>query len=130
MLQAGEWNATAEGTWEKVWAHRRSKAPLLGRARGGGGTTTRISLHTRGLSEGGAPPAQAMGVEKPLAHATGDRALLVWTMGIWAPLVWAKGSRGLSAHGATCVIYRCSGTDQISHLRNQREAWPATTRAL
>ena len=22
----------AEGTWEKVWAHRRSKAPLLGRA--------------------------------------------------------------------------------------------------
>ena len=26
----------AEGTREKVWAHRRSKAPLLGRARGGG----------------------------------------------------------------------------------------------
>ena len=73
---------------------------------------------------------QALGGEKPLARAKGDRALLVQAMGGWAPLVWAKGSRGLSAHGATCVIYRCSGTDQISHLRNQREAWPATTRAL
>ena len=36
VLQAGEWNTTAEGTQEKVWAYRRSKAPLLGRARGGG----------------------------------------------------------------------------------------------
>ena len=35
MLWAGEWNATAEGTQEKVWACRRSKAPLLGRVRGG-----------------------------------------------------------------------------------------------
>ena len=26
----------AEGTWEEVWALRRSKAPLLGRVRGGG----------------------------------------------------------------------------------------------
>ena len=26
----------AEGTWKKVWAHRRGKAPLLGRERGGG----------------------------------------------------------------------------------------------
>ena len=34
--QAEEWNATAEGTREKVWACRRGKAPLLGRARGGG----------------------------------------------------------------------------------------------
>ena len=36
VLQSGEWNAKAEGNWEKVWAHRRSKAPLLGRVRGGG----------------------------------------------------------------------------------------------
>ena len=32
--RAGEWSATAEGNWEEVWAHRRSKVPLLGRARG------------------------------------------------------------------------------------------------
>ena len=32
----GERNATAEETWEEVWAHRRSKVPLLGMARGGG----------------------------------------------------------------------------------------------
>ena len=31
---AGEWSATAEGTQEEVWAWRRSKASLLGRARG------------------------------------------------------------------------------------------------
>ena len=36
MPQAGEWNATAEGTQEEVWACRRNKVPLLGRARGGG----------------------------------------------------------------------------------------------
>ena len=28
---AGEWKATAEGTWEKVRTHRRDKEPLLGR---------------------------------------------------------------------------------------------------
>ena len=28
---AEEWNATAEGTQEKIWTHRRSKATLLGR---------------------------------------------------------------------------------------------------
>ena len=32
----GEQSTTAKRTWEKVWAHRRSKAPLLGRVRGGG----------------------------------------------------------------------------------------------
>ena len=36
VLQTGEWNARAEGTREEVWAHRRSKVPLLGRVRGGG----------------------------------------------------------------------------------------------
>ena len=33
MLWAGEWNTTAEGTWEEVWAHRRNKGPLLGKRR-------------------------------------------------------------------------------------------------
>ena len=35
-LRAEEWNDTAEGTQEEVWACRRSKLPLLGRVRGGG----------------------------------------------------------------------------------------------
>ena len=35
-LRAGEWGAMAQGAQEKVQAHRRGKAPLLGRARGGG----------------------------------------------------------------------------------------------
>ena len=30
-MQAKEGNATAEGTWEKVWTRRRGKAPLLWR---------------------------------------------------------------------------------------------------
>ena len=30
MPQAKEGNAMVEGTWEKVWTHRRGKAPLLG----------------------------------------------------------------------------------------------------
>ena len=35
MLWAEDWNATANGTQEKVWACRGSKEPLLGRVRGG-----------------------------------------------------------------------------------------------
>ena len=35
MPRAGEWIARAEGTWELVWAHLRSKVPLLGKAGGG-----------------------------------------------------------------------------------------------
>ena len=33
---AGKQNATAKGTLEEIWSHRRSKVPLLWRARGGG----------------------------------------------------------------------------------------------
>ena len=33
---AGEQSTTVKGAWKRAWAHRRSKAPLLGRARGGG----------------------------------------------------------------------------------------------
>ena len=32
---AGEWSTIAEATLEEVWAHRRSKVPLLGKRRGG-----------------------------------------------------------------------------------------------
>ena len=34
--RAGEPSDTAEGTQEEVWALKRNKVPLLGRARGGG----------------------------------------------------------------------------------------------
>ena len=82
VLQVGEWNATAEGTWEKVWARRRSKAPLLGRVRGGGADhhrnlPARWTPALRGWSTSGT----ATGGEKPLTRATGDQALPVWAMG-------------------------------------------------
>ena len=53
-LWAGEWNTIAKGAWEEVWAHRRSKALLVGRGRGGGATPIGISLCMLGLSEEGA----------------------------------------------------------------------------
>ena len=46
MLLAVEWNAMAEGTWEKVWVRKRGKMPLLGRVRGGGVDAIGISLCT------------------------------------------------------------------------------------
>lgn len=39
MLRAAEWKATTEGTWEKVWTHRRDKVPVLGRGEKEGWTT-------------------------------------------------------------------------------------------
>ena len=73
-LWAGEWSTIAKGTQEEVWVHRRIKSPLLEKARGRGADHHRS---THRISEGGAP----------LVQATGG----------WAPLVWAKGTRGLSA---------------------------------
>ena len=50
----------AERTQEKVWAHRKIKAPLLGKARGGGADSHRTlsAQGHAGLSEGGAPLVQ------------------------------------------------------------------------
>ena len=45
MLRAGEWKATAEATWEKVWTCRRDKVPLLGRGEEEGWVTIENSLH-------------------------------------------------------------------------------------
>ena len=42
--QVGEWSTTAKGIWEEVWAHRRSKVPLLGRGREGGEDHIGIAL--------------------------------------------------------------------------------------
>ena len=46
-LRAGEWKATTEGTWEKVWTHRRDKVPVLGRGEEEGRATVEYSLRPR-----------------------------------------------------------------------------------
>ena len=73
MPWIGEGNATAEGTWEKVWTYRRGKAPLLGRVRGGGADHHRKlcaleHMHACWLSEGREALAQDPGSKKPLSH--------------------------------------------------------------
>ena len=99
MLWAREWNARVERTWEKVWAQRRSKAPLLGRARGGGSDHHRnLPVHTgtpalRGQDTSGT----GYGWREATCLTTGDWVLLVPATGGWAPLEWAKGSWGLRA---------------------------------
>ena len=133
MLQAGEWNTTAEGTQEKFWAHRRNKVLLLERARGGGADRHRnlpVCSSVSMLSEGEAPLGQATGSNKPLAQPTGDRVLLVQAAGVWEPLVWAKGIRGLSVTWCLSHDLQAVGTDCGGSLRGQREAWPATTGGL
>ena len=56
--------------------------------------------------------------------------LLVQATGGQAPIVWAKGIRGLSA--MWCLLYdlQVAETGCSGHLRGQREAWLATTGAL
>ena len=59
---AGEWDTTAEGTWEEVWAQRRSKAPLSWRARRGGVDCHKNLFSCTSInSEGGASLAGAVG---------------------------------------------------------------------
>ena len=85
-----EWCATwgveylSRKTWEKVWARRRSKAPLLGRERGGRVTIIGISLYT---------PMQALRRGAILLQATGGKKPLARAMGDWAHLVQARGGQ-------------------------------------
>ena len=60
----------------------------------------------------------------------GDKALLVQATGGQAPIVWAKGIRGLSA--TWCLLHdpQVAGTGCGCCLRGQREAWLATTGGL
>ena len=44
-LRAGEWKATTEGTWEKIWTLRRDKVPVLGRREEEGLSAIEYSLH-------------------------------------------------------------------------------------
>ena len=85
MLRAGEWNATVERTQEKFWARRRSKATLLGRARGGADHHRPLPTHMHmvRLSEGRALLVQIMGGEKPLfgPQETGHFLCRPWVAG-------------------------------------------------
>ena len=60
----------------------------------------------------------------------GDWALLVQAIGGLAPVVWAKGIRGLSVMCCLLHILEVAGTDSSGRLRGQREAWLATTGGL
>ena len=53
-LRAGEWKATTEGTWEKIWTHMRHKAPMLGRGEEEGRAAIEYSLQP---SKHACPPA-------------------------------------------------------------------------
>ena len=92
VLQVGEWNATAEGTWEKVWARRRSKAPLLGRVRGGGADHHRnLPVHMSWDSQRVGASGRSNGWQEATCSGYQRPELLVQA------LVWTKGSMGLSA---------------------------------
>ena len=56
--------------------------------------------------------------------------LLVQNTGGQAPIVWAKGIRGLNA--MWCLLHnpQVAGTDCSSRLRGRREVWLATTGGL
>ena len=126
-----EQNTTAKGTWEEIWAHRRSKGPLLRRTRGGGGDRHRnlFSYACIGSERVGhlwcrqVVRGHLLGLQKTWCLLCG----LQVTQHLF---VWAKGSGvGGKCNVAPLVIYR-QGTNHSSHLRNQREAWEAITRLL
>ena len=118
----------AEETQEKVWVCRKSKAPLLGRERGGG-----EALH------GNLPVRTCMGSQSVgclwcrllLARS---HLLWLWKTGRFLFRLWVDGHLlcGLRAAGAKCevVSLQVARTDCDSHLGGQREAWPATSGVL
>ena len=89
---SSEWNATAEGTRDEVWAHRRSKSPLLGRMKGV------VDLHRNLLpcACAGSQRVQATSGKRPLALTMEDRMSLVWATDSQAPPVRSKASWALS----------------------------------
>ena len=129
--QAEEGNTTVEGTRGKVQTHRRGKVPLLGGQEEEGQTAIGNSLcqsvhmpvALRGWGGSGAGYRQ----QKASCLFRGDWAFLVQAMSGQAPLVWAKGIRGLSATWCLLHNLQVAGTDSGGHLRGQMEAWLATT---
>ena len=100
--------------------------PLLGRARRGGADHHRKlpaleCVHAHRLRGWGGSVAGYRQLEASCSFR-GDWALLVQTTGGQAPLVWAKGIRGLSATWCLLHDLEVAWTDSGSHLRGQREA--------
>ena len=103
VLWAPEWSTVAEGTKERVWAHRRIKAPLLGRMRGEG------VYHNKNLPAHMHMGSQRVGhlwhrLHMERSHLLRLRETGCFLCGLsgalcgWAPLEWAKGNCG----GAKC----------------------------
>ena len=133
-LRAGEGTATAEANQKKLWTHRRGKIPLLGRVRGGGvDLLSKLpapehaclqALRGRGSSGAG------YGRQEASCSFRGDWVLFVQAASGQAPLVWAKGIKGLSVMWCLLHDLQVAGTDCGGRLRGQRETWLATTGGL
>ena len=95
---AGEQNTTAEGIGEEVCAHKRSKASLLERVRGGGVDCCRNLL-----------PCAHTGSQMVWYFGTGysGKRSLVQAIGDLVPFVWAKGSGGIRQRGSKAVGAKC-----------------------
>ena len=124
MPWAGKQNATAKGTQEEVWAFRRSKAPLLGRARGGGADRHRNLFPCARMD------FQRAGCLWLRLRVAGGKRPLSGAMCGQAPLVWASGSGGLSVTWHLLCELQVVGTNHSSYLRSRRGASPTTTRGL
>ena len=83
-----------------------------------------VGSHRWGISGTG------YGLQKASCTFKGDWALLVQATHGQAPLLWAKGIRGLSAIWCLLHDLQVAGTDHSSRFRGQREAWLATTGGL
>ena len=127
VLWAGEGKTKAKGIQQEALVCRRSKA---GRAEEEGQTATRIFLHMFRLSEGSMPLVKAMGNKRRLIQASGDWVLLMWAMSGWTTLVCTKSSRGINLTLCLLCDLQAAERNHSSHLRNQREKVPATTRGL
>ena len=126
MYHRLESRTPARGTWEEVWVLRRSKAPLLGRARGRGmGCHRNIfpCTHTQTLRGWGASGA-GYGWQSTTCSGYGRPGTSMPAMGGGAPFVWAKGSRWLSMMWCLLSYLEVAGTNHSSHLKHQRVAWP------
>ena len=131
MPWAGEQNTRGEGTQEEVCVPEEARCHCWGGREEEARTTIEVSFpaHAQAL-RGQEASFTGYGWQRPLVWDTGDQASLLWAMGGQAPLVWAKGSRGLSTMWHLLCELQVEGTNHSSHLRNQREVWPATTRGL
>ena len=76
------------------------------------------------------PLAQAMDGENLLAQATGGWGPLVWATGGQASLGELREAGRLRATQCLLCELHVAGTHYSSHLRNQKEAWPAPHRGL